>query len=593
MRLESQALAWPTGFRSTADDVGKVSPLEAVLSSLRRALWGVGGVSLVINLLMLTGPMFMLQVYDRVLVSGSVPTLVVIGALALALYLFFGVLEGLRRRVLTRIGQHVDAELSGTVFSLSSSIPNRLGAKGHKLRPVQDLDTLTQFMSGHGPAAIFDIPWLPFYLGIIFLFHSLLGFVALAGAVLICILIALNEMSSRKPSVMAARMRGRRGSLVEEGRRNAEIVHAMGMSSALSQKWDAENTAFLAGQRLAADWSGVFGSSIKTIRLILQSAMLAVGAWLAIRQEVSAGVMIACSIMTSRALSPIEQAVAHWRGFLAARQSFHRLRELLRLPAERLESVELPVPKERIVVDQLYCSPAGMREPVVHGVSIDLKAGEGIAVLGPSGSGKSTLVRAIVGAASVLRGDIRFDGAELDQWSPAARGRFIGYLPQDLQLFDGTVAQNIARFDPNASSESIIEAATLADVHDLIVGLPDGYETVIGSEGMTLSGGQRQRIALARALYGKPFLVVLDEPNSNLDAEGEAALARAIATMRGEGSIVVLVAHRPRAVGAVDKVLCLSGGRAVAFGPRDEIMRKTLAPVPAVGRPAKQVSGRA
>ncbi len=578
MRPDTYSLAAPAGPPASGNDAEKASPLEAVLSSLRRSLWGVGGISLVVNLLMLTGPMFMLQVYDRVLVSGSVPTLAAIGALALALYLFFGVLEGLRGRVLYRIGQRVDAELSGAAFSLSTAIPNRLGAKGRKLRPVQDLDTLTHFMSGHGPAAIFDVPWLPFYLGIIFIFHILLGLVALAGALAICLLIALNEASSRRPSAVAAQMRGRRGSLVEEGRRNAEAVQAMGMSDALSQRWNTENATFLAGQRFAADWSGFFSTSIKTIRFVLQSAILAIGAWLAIRQEISAGVMIACSIMTSRALSPIELAVAHWRGFVAARQSFGRLREMLRMP-ERREGLELPMPRERIVVDQLTCCPPGAREPVVHGVSMDLKSGDGIGILGPSGSGKSTLVRAIVGAASLLRGDVRFDGAELDQWSPDTRSKFIGYLPQDLQLFDGTVAQNIARFDPLASSEAIIDAATLADVHDLIVGLPHGYETIIGSEGMTLSGGERQRIALARALFGRPFLVVLDEPNSNLDAEGEAALAKAVMAMRGHGSIVVLVAHRPRAIGAVNKVLCLNQGRAVAYGPRDDVMRKTLVPV--------------
>jgi PrtD family type I secretion system ABC transporter len=379
-------------------------------------------------------------------------------------------------------------------------------------------------------------------------------------------------------------MRGRRGYLVEEGRRNAEAVHAMGMADALSAQWNAENTMYLSGQRVAADWSGFFASSFKTIRFVLQSAMLAVGAWLVIGQEISAGVMIACSIMTSRALSPVEQAVAHWRGFVAARQSFFRLREMLRAAVPPKRNVALPIPSNSISVAQLYCCPTGTRQPVVHGVTMDLKAGDGIGILGPSGSGKSTLVRAMVGAAAVLKGEVRFDGAELRQWPPETRGRFIGYLPQDLQLFDGTVAQNIARFDPDASSAAIIEAASLADVHDLIVGLPDGYDTVIGSEGMTLSGGQRQRIALARALFGKPFLIVLDEPNSNLDAEGEAALAKAIMTMRAQGSIVVLVAPLARAIGAVNKVLCPSEGRVVAFGPRDEIMRKTLAPVPAKER---------
>ena len=562
------------------DDATSRPSLETLIASTRGWLWGVAGVSFVINLLTLTGPIFMLQIYDRVLISGSVPTLVVIGSLALALYLFFGVLDALRSRVLFRIGQQVDAKLSPEAYSLSTEIPTRIGAKGREVRPVQDLDSVTQFMTGHGPAAIFDMPWLPVYLSVIFLFHSLLGYVALAGALSICLLVLLNELCSRKPAALAARTRGRRESLVEESRRNADAVQAMGMSNALSGLWSAENSRFLAGQRLAADWSGVFSSAIKTVRFALQSAILAVGAWLAIGQEISPGVMIACSIMTARALSPVEQAVAHWRGFVAARQGFLRLREMLGVQSERAQNVELRLPEKRLVIEQLYCSPVGMQRPVVHGVSMELEAGDGIAVLGPSGSGKSTLLKAIVGTAFVIKGGIRLDGAALDQWSAERRGRFIGYLPQDLQLFDGTVAQNIARFDPSATSEEIIEAATLADVHDLIVRLPQGYDTVIGSGGMSLSGGQRQRIALARALFGNPFLLVLDEPNSNLDAEGEVALAAAIQTVRQRGSIVVMVAHRPRAIAAVNRTLCLKDGRVIANGPTEEIMRKSLVPVP-------------
>lgn len=563
-----------------ADESSSRSSLETLIASMRGWMWGVAGVSFVINLLTLTGPIFMLQIYDRVLVSGSVPTLVVIGCLALSLYLFFGVLEALRSRVLLRIGQQVDAKLSPEAYSLSTEVPTRIGAKGREVRPVQDLDAVTQFMTGQGPAAIFDIPWLPVYLSVIFLFHSLLGFVALAGALAICTLVLLNELYSRRPAALAARMRGRRESLVEESRRNAEAVQAMGMSPALSGLWSAENFDFLARQRLAADWSGVFSSAIKTVRFTLQSAILAVGAWLAIGQEISPGVMIACSIMTARALSPVEQVVAHWRGFVAARQGFRRLREMLGFQSERAQNVELRLPEKRLIIEQLYCSPVGMQHPVVHGVSMDLEAGDGIAILGPSGSGKSTLLKAIVGTAFVIKGDIRLDGAALDQWSAERRGKLIGYLPQDLQLFDGTVAQNIARFDPSATSGEIIEAATLADVHDLIVRLPQGYDTVIGAGGMALSGGQRQRIALARALFGSPFLLVLDEPNSNLDAEGEAALAMAIQTMRKRGSVVVLVAHRPRAIAAVNKTLCLKDGRAVAMGPTEDVMRKSLVPVP-------------
>jgi len=581
MRSPFYSDAEARGLRTLTNGPDKPLPLDATLSSLRRSLWGISGVSLVINLLMLTGPIFMLQIYDRVLVSGSVPTLVAIGTLALVLYCFYGVLEGLRGRVLYRIGQQVDAKLSAQAFSLSTAIPIKLGAQGRRLRPVQDMDTLSRFISGHGPAAIYDIPWLPFYLAIVFLFHSLLGFVALAGALAICIMIALNEVSCRGPSEKAAQVRGHRESFVEESCRNAEVIQAMGMTNALSDLWNRENTAFLDGQRIAADQSIFFGTSIKTTRFVLQSAILAVGAWLAIEQEISAGVMIACSIMTARALAPVEQAVAHWRGFVAARQSFRRLREMLRVQVEPDLDIALPLPRKRFTIAQLSCGPAGTRQPVVRGVNMELAAGEGLGIIGPSGSGKSTLVRAMVGAASILNGDIRFDGAELGQWSSAERRRFIGYLPQVLQLFDGTIAQNIARFDPYASSEAVIEAATLADIHDMIVGLPNGYNTIVGIEGMTLSGGQQQRIALARALYGAPFFIVLDEPNSNLDTEGEVALAEAITAMRHRGSIVILVAHRPRVIGTVDKVLCLKQGQVVASGPREQVLRKTLVSVSA------------
>ncbi len=554
-------------------------PIQKVLASLRGWLLSVAGISLVVNLLAFTGPLFMLQVYDRVLVSGSIPTLLALGFLALVLYLFFGLLEGLRSRILLRIGQQVDADLSAQAYSLSNRVPMDYGARGHAVRPVQDLDSVTAFMSGNGPSAIFDVPWLPVYLGVIFLFHSSLGLVALGGALAICGLVLLNEFSSRSATMDAAQTRARRSSMVEESRKNAEAVEAMGMTGALSERWNLENERYLSGQRSAGDWSGLFATAIKTVRFILQSAILAVGAWLAIRQEISPGVMIASSIMMSRALSPVEQAVVHWRSFVAARQSFMRLREFLKPDTAAGKPTQLRPPEKRLEVVQLYCAPAGVRTPVVLGASMELDAGEGIAILGPSGSGKSTLAKAIVGAATISSGDVRLDGAALDQWSGEARRRFVGYLPQDLQLFDGTVAQNISRFDSSATSQEVINGATLADVHDLIVGLPQGYDTVIGSQGLALSGGQQQRIALARALFRNPFLLVLDEPNSNLDAEGEAALAGALLTMRQRGSIVVLVAHRPRALAAVNKVLLLKEGRVAALGPKEEILRNSVAPV--------------
>ncbi|MEM5585067.1 type I secretion system permease/ATPase [Roseibium sp. AS2] len=555
------------------------NPVATAFKPVHKAFWGVALVSFVINILMLTGPLFMLQVYDRVLSSGSVPTLVVIGSLAIVLYAFYGLLEGVRGRILARLGQRVDARLSGIVYRVSTSLPVRLGRKAARLRPVQDLDTVRQFLSGPGPAAIFDIPWLPFYLGIVFLFHPLLGAVGLAGAVVITVLIGLNELLSRGPAEEAAGHAGRRSSDVEIGQRNSEVVTAMGMQDALTGKWDAQNSDYLATQRRAADRSGLFGTTIKTIRFVLQSAILGVGAWLAILQEITPGVMIASSIMTSRALAPIEQAVAQWRGFVASRQALRRLREVLQVADAEPEKMDLPLPTDRITVEQVFCGPFGEATPFVQNVSLELEAGDGLGIIGPSGSGKSTFARALVGATPALKGVIRYDGAELGQWPSGRRGEFIGYLPQDLQLFDGTIAENIARFSTGATPDLIIEAAKLADVHNLIVGLPEGYNTVIGRAGRLLSAGQRQRMALARALYGNPFLVVLDEPNSNLDAEGEGALTNAIRAMREKGSVVVVIAHRPSAIATVDKILCLKDGKMAGFGPKEDVLKQVVQPV--------------
>lgn len=565
------------------------NPVAVAFRPIRSAFWGVAIVSFVINILMLTGPVFMLQIYDRVLASGSVPTLVVIGSLAIVLYVFYGILEGVRGRILSRLGQRVDARLSGIVYKVSNSLPVRLGRKAARLRPVQDLDTIRQFLSGPGPAAIFDIPWLPLYLGIVFLFHPLLGAVGLAGAVIISILIVVNEYMSRGPTEDAAGQSGRRTAAVESGQRNAEVVAAMGMQSTLTARWDAQNTDYLATQRRASDTTGIFGTAIKTIRFILQSAILAVGAWLAIQQEITPGVMIAASIMTSRALAPIEQAVAQWRGFVASRQALRRLREILQVAEAEEPKMDLPQPSKGITVEQVFCGPFGEPTPYVQNVSLDLQAGDGLGVIGPSGSGKSTFARALVGVTMPLRGVIRFDGAELSQWESKKRGEFIGYLPQDLQLFDGTIAENVARFREDAAPEKIIEAAKLADVHEMIVALPEGYNTVIGRSGRSLSAGQRQRLALARALYDNPFLVVLDEPNSNLDAIGESALTNAIKAMREKGSIVVVIAHRPSAIATVDKILCLKEGKMAGFGPKEEVLKQVVQPV----QPMRQGAGAA
>lgn len=563
----------------------KTKPRETALTeafrSIRPAFLGVGWVSAVINILMLTGPVFMLQVYDRVLASGSVPTLVVIGSLAFALYVFYGLLEGLRGRILARLGQRIDAQLSALSYDLSTNLPLRMGPQAAKVRPVQDLDAIRQFLSGPGPAAIFDIPWMPLYLGVVFLFHPLLGVVSLGGMLVIILLIGLNEIASRKPSRENAQEAGRRALLVDASRRNAEAVHAMGMMAALKAKWDAGNETFLAVQRKAADVTGLFGTLTKAFRFLLQSTILGVGAWLAIRQEITPGVMIAASIMTSRALAPVEQAVAHWRGFVAARQSYHRLKDLMNRTPVPSHHMDLPIPSKTLQLATVSSGAAGSRQAIISDIAFELKAGDGLGIIGSSGSGKSTLARTLVGVVPALRGKVKFDGSELGQWPLDRIGSFIGYLPQDIQLFDGTIAENIARFAPDAEAEAIMEAAERADVHGLITDLPDGYNTVIGQSGLALSGGQKQRIALARALYGSPFLVVLDEPNSNLDAEGETALTNAIKTMRNCGSIVIVIAHRPSAIAAVDTILCLTQGKMTAFGPKEDVMKKVMAPIPA------------
>ncbi|MDX8355502.1 type I secretion system permease/ATPase [Cognatiyoonia sp. IB215182] len=548
------------------------------LQALRSTLAGIGLLSLPINLLMLTGPLFMLQVYDRVLASGSVPTLIVLAGLAGGMYVFYGLLEGIRSRVLLRVGQHLDAQLSATSYECSITLPVLMGRKAETLDPVRDLETVRQFLVGPGPTAIFDLPWMPVYLTIIYVFHPILGLVAIGGAVFICILIGLNELVSRKPSADANRHAVQRAAIVEQGRRNAEAVRAMGMTATLKEQWEAFNGTFLTKQRRAADMANLFSTLTKSFRFMLQSAMLGVGAWLAIGQEITPGVMIAASIMTSRALSPVEMAVSQWRGFVAARQGLKRLRDVVEGRPEDPERMELPLPSKTLALENVVSGPVG--HPVLQNVGFTLEAGDGLGVIGPSGAGKSSLARTLVGVYPVLRGSLRLDGADLFQWAPDRQGAFIGYLPQDIQLFAGTVAQNISRFQTEAGAEDIIRAAELADAQALIKSLPNGYDTEIGPGGITLSGGQMQRIALARALYGTPFLVVLDEPNSNLDSEGETALTKAIAALREAGSIVIVIAHRPSALAGVDTVLFMKEGRAQAFGPKEEVLQQVLTQSP-------------
>jgi ATP-binding cassette subfamily C protein len=552
------------------------SELGEALRACRSAFIGVGIMSCMINLLYLTGSIFMLEIYDRVLPSRSVPTLVGLVILAGGLYIAQGILDLIRGRILARIGTSLDEALSGRVFETVVRLPLIAGGRNEGLQPLRDLDNIRSFLSSMGPGAFFDLPWLPFYLAICFAFHVLIGLTALAGAIVLVTLTILTEFMTRRPAREAMTLAARRNDLATASRRNAEVLVAMGMSGRLTRRWGVANENYLAGNQRTSDVAGGLGATAKVMRMTLQSAVLAVGAYLVIHQEATAGVIIAGSILSARALAPVDLAIAHWKGFVAARQSWHRLNRLLgSLPAQGVPT-RLQAPSKRLSVESVSIVPPGDQKVIVHDVSFALEAGNGLGVIGPSGSGKSSLVRALVGVWQPARGKVRLDAAALDQWSSDVLGRHVGYLPQDVELFAGTVAQNICRFDSDAISENIIAAARDAGVHEMIVKMPEGYETQVGEQGVSLSAGQAQRVALARALYGEPFLIVLDEPNSNLDTEGDEALTRAIRAARERGAIVVVVAHRPIGIEAVDMLLVLKDGRMQAFGPKDQVLGQVL-----------------
>ena len=561
--------------RQAVEDNLKRCRVSKAFAACRSAFVGLGLFGMAVNLLMLTGPLFMLQVYDRVLTSGSIPTLIALGVLVIGLYAFLGVLEFIRSRVLVRISRRLDEQLGDTTFDSTVTLSLRLGRHAGRFDPLRDLDQIQRFMSSPGPLAIFDIPWMPIYLGIIFLFHPVLGWLAVGGAIILFALILLNEMTSRGGIGEAAQLNARRASHVDASRRNSDVLFAMGMLANLRRKWSADNQEFNEAQNKTGDRAALFGALIKTMRFVMQSAMLGVGAYYAVLQEITPGVMIAASIIMSRALAPVEQAVAHWKGFVTARQSLKSLRGAIDKFDIEGARTTLPDPKERLNVSGLYVTPPGEAVMTLQDASFDLQAGDGLGVIGPSASGKSTLARALVGVWPVARGDVRIDGAALDQWDPDQLGHHIGYLPQDVELFHGSVADNIARFAEERDDETVIEAARRAGVHDMILQLSDGYDTDIGDSGTVLSAGQRQRVGLARALYKNPFLIVLDEPNSNLDSDGDVALARAVRAARERGAIVIVIAHRPSAISEVNTILVLSGGKQQAFGPRDDVLKQT------------------
>jgi len=561
---------------SSPSDARPTKTVSRAFAKVRGDWFHVGVFSTVVNVLMLTSPLYMLQVYDRVVAGRSVPTLVAISVIALLAFLLQGALDMFRLKLLSRMGAKIDRELSPLAARAVVTLPLKGAKPGAPLQPIRDLDAIRGFLGSLGPTALLDMPFMPLFLIACFALHPWLGWLTLAGGVMVLALTWLTDRRSAGPSRAVMASGAERGSVAEGGRRNAEAIRALGMTSSFSARHQKIHDSHVRDGLALSDAGSGIGAFAKVARLILQSAVLGLGAYLVVKGELGPGAMIAASILTSRAMAPIETAVSHWKSFVAARQGYQRLNAVALHLETQEKTIDLPKPSKRLQVDDAHIVAPGAHRIIVQGVTFRLDAGQALGLIGPSGSGKSTLARALVGVWPLARGAILLDGARLDQWDIDQLGRSLGYLPQDVELFDGTVAENIARLDPAMTSEAVLKAAAAAGAHDLIVGLPDGYETVIGERGTALSGGQRQRIALARALYGDPFLVVLDEPNASLDNEGDEALTEAIRGVKARGGICVVITHRTSGLAAVDLIGAMANGQLQAFGPRDEVLQKIM-----------------
>jgi len=569
-----------TASRARPHGHAEPSELSLALKSCRSAFVGIGVMSAMINVLYLTGSFFMLEVYDRVVPSRSVPTLVGLVILAGGLYAAQGVLDLIRSRILVRIGGSLDEALDARVFDTVARLPLKVGQRSDGMLPIRDLDSIRSFLSGLGPVSMFDLPWMPLYIGICFAFHPLIGITALCGAIILTVVTLMTEYLTRQPIKDSTGFAITRSALAETSRRNAEALIAMGMLGRIAGRWQDANRKYLESQRRVSDVAGGLGALSKVFRMMLQSAVLAVGAYLVINQLATAGIIIAGSILAARALAPVDLAIANWKGFVAARQGWNRLNQMLNLMPAEPPRMALQNPARNLTVENAAVMAPGTQKVVAQDIQFTLDRGSGLGIIGPSGSGKSSVARMLVGIWMPVRGKVRLDGAALDQWSSEALGRHVGYLPQDVELMSGSVAENIARFEPNPDPNAIIAAAKAAGVHELVTSLSEGYETQVGEQGGALSAGQAQRIALARALYRDPFLVVLDEPNSNLDSDGDEALTKAVLSVRARGGIIVVIAHRPSAIAGVDLLLVMKEGRQQAMGPKEAILAKLVKPAP-------------
>jgi ATP-binding cassette subfamily C exporter for protease/lipase len=565
-----------------------VTEIKTVLLSMRRVFLVIGGFSFVTNFLLLVPSIYMMQVYDRVLASRNGTTLLMLTLIVLLLYVLLGVIEWVRSELFIRASLAFDAQLKDRVFAASFEATLKK-AGSNPAQALADLTNLRQFLTANGLVAFFDMPWAPIFLIVITLLHPALGLLSLIGGAILVVLTYLTERLTQKPLSEANARAMQASTFATNNLRNAEVIEAMGMLGDIRQRWNRRHQASLVLQQVASDRAKSIAALTRFTRIALQSLILGLGAWLVIDNAMSAGGMIAASILMGRALAPVEQAIGMWKNFVGVRAAYDRLNKLLGTFPARTPTMALPRPTGEVRVENVTAAAPNAQQAILKGVSLGFDPGEVIGIIGPSAAGKSTLARLLVGVWGAAVGKVRLDGADIHAWDKAEVGRYIGYLPQDVELFEGTVAENISRF-ADIDSDKVVRAAERAGVHDMILRLPQGYETQIGTDGSVLSGGQRQRIGLARALYGDPVLVVLDEPNSNLDDTGEAALVKAVQDLKAAGSTVVVITHRTSIIGVVDKLLVLRDGMVQAFGPRQEVLAKLAGNRPPAPQLAKEAT---
>ena len=559
--------------------------------SMRRIFVVVGVFSFFINGLMLVPAIYMMQVYDRVLNSRNEMTLLMITLITIGLFALLGALEWVRSQMLVRSSVRLDKKLNERVFGATFDATLR-GAGGNPAQALSDVTNLRQFLTGNGLFAFFDAPWAPIYLIVITLLHPWLGVFSLVGGLALVGLAWLNERATRAPLAEANTVGIQASNFAGNNLKNAEVIEAMGMLPAIRSRWNVKHQRGMALQQIASDRAGAIGAATRFARLVQQSLILGLGALLVIEGELSPGGMIAASILMGRLLAPIEQAIAAWKGLISARSAYGRLQNLLAAIPARETGMSLPRPAGALSLENVVATPPNSQVPILRGINAVIPAGEVVGVIGPSASGKSSLARLMVGVWPAASGKVRLDGADVYAWNKEELGPHIGYLPQDVELFEGTIAENIARFG-EVDAEKVVRAAQRAGVHEIILRFPKGYDSPIGLGGSFLSGGQRQRIALARALYGDPVLVVLDEPNSNLDDAGEQALVRAVLDLKAQGCTVIVVTHRTNIVGVVDRLLVLRDGTLQLFGPRNEVLAALAKAVQAVQPAIPRTGGTA